>query len=159
MRLQPWYRATFTTPESWAVKLPGPVGDEGQSFLIVEGRCSGAVSGRLRAANYPRRRVDGVLLPDFRGAIDTADGATVLFSWNGYTRSGSSGVRELVGAITHLSDDPRYQWLNQELGVLTGEVRPRADGTGFDVVLDVAQLVWQASAATGLPDDTDADPR
>ena len=150
MRLEPWYRATFTTPESWAVQLPGPGGGEGQSFLIAEGRCFGVVSGRLRAANYPRRRSDGVLLPDFRGAIETDDGATVLFSWNGCTRTGSGGARELVGAITHLSDDHRYQWLNQELGVLTGEVRPRDDGQGFDVVLDIARLVWEPGMADGV---------
>jgi hypothetical protein len=107
VRLEPWYRATFTTPESWAVQLPGPGGGEGQSFLIAEGRCSGAVSGRLRAANYPRRRSDGVLLPDFRGAIETDDGATLMFSWHGYTRTGSAGVRELVGPAPH--EDQRAQ--------------------------------------------------
>ena len=51
MRLEPLYRATFTTPEAWSVELAGPAGTEGQSFLIAEGRCD----GRLRGANYPRR--------------------------------------------------------------------------------------------------------
>ncbi len=42
MRLEPLYRAPFTTPESWSVELGG----EGQSFLIAEGRCEGRVTGR-----------------------------------------------------------------------------------------------------------------
>ena len=57
MRLKPLYRARFTTPEAWSVELAGPAGTEGQSFLIAEGRCEGRLSGRLRRANYPRRRI------------------------------------------------------------------------------------------------------
>ena len=65
MRLQPLYRATFTTPEAWSAELAGPAGTEGQSFLIAEGRCE----GRLRGANYPRRRTGNALLPDLRGVL------------------------------------------------------------------------------------------
>ena len=57
MRLEPLYRATFTTPEAWSAELAGPAGTEGQSFLIAEGRCEGRLPGRLRGANYPRRRI------------------------------------------------------------------------------------------------------
>ena len=63
MRLEPFYRVTFTTPESWTVTRPGGDGAataaEGQSFLIAEGRAEGRPSARYRAANYPRRRADG----------------------------------------------------------------------------------------------------
>src|SRR5690242_2612110 len=111
MRLEPVYRATFTTPERWSVELAGPAGTEGQSFLIAEGRCEGRLSGRLRGANYPRRRTDNTLVPDFRGVLQTADGAAVLFAWHGYARPGAAGMRELVGSITHVSDDERYRWL------------------------------------------------
>ena len=38
MRLDPLYRVTFTTPESWRVELEGDTGSEGRSFLIAEGR-------------------------------------------------------------------------------------------------------------------------
>jgi hypothetical protein len=140
MRLEPLYRATFTTPESWSVELAG----EGQSFLIAEGRTEGRVSARLRAANYPRRRADGTLLPDFRGVLETNDGATVLFTWHGYARVGVGGMRELVGSITHVTDDERYGWLNDVVGALAGEVRPRAEGSGFDVVLEVSEIVWES---------------
>ena len=137
--LEPLYRAVFTTPESWSVEL----GAEGQSFLIAEGRTEGRPSARLRAANFPRRRADGVLTPDFRGVLETDDGATIVFSWHGFARlDPESGVRRLVGAITHLSDDSRYDWLNDSVCTVTGEVRERSAGGGFDVVLDVERLVW-----------------
>ena len=143
MRLEPLYRATFTTPESWAVDVEGDQGTESLHFLIAEGRTTGAITGRLRGANYARGLVDGTLLPDFRGALETDDGATVLFSWHGHTELATNGVRRLSGTITHLSDDTRYRRLNNVVCVLTGEVRARADGPGAEVALDVAELAWE----------------
>ena len=142
MRLEPLYRATWVTTESWSVELPGETGTEGRSFFIAEGRTEGRLSARLRAANYPRRRVDGTLTPDFRGVLETDDGASVLFSWQGYARAGAGAVRELVGSITHVADDDRYRWLNDRIGAVVGEVRPR-DGGGSEVVIDVSELVWE----------------
>jgi len=140
MRLEPLYRATFTTPESWSVDAAGA---EGQLFLIAEGRSTGRLSARLRAANYPRRRADGTLLPDFRGVLETDDGAAVLFAWHGYAAPAEpDGRRRLVGSVTHVSDDPRYRYLNDVVCALTGEVRRRADD-GFEVALQVAELVWE----------------
>jgi hypothetical protein len=132
------YGVTFTTPESWSVEIAGPHGAEAQSFLIAEGRSNGRLSARYRGANFPRRRVDGTLLPDFRGVLETDDGATVLFSWQGYARPEANGTRALVGSIVHLTDDERYRWLNDVVCALTGEVRPRGDGTGFEVVLEIS---------------------
>lgn len=140
MRLEPLYRATFTTPEAWHVELHGEHGVEQQGFLIVEGRTEGRVAARLRAANFPRRRFDGVQGPDFRGVLETDDGATVMFQWHGYGREG-----QLVGSLTHLTDDARYQWLNTVVAAVTGEVQPRPEG-GFRVALDVAELIWAPSA-------------
>lgn len=96
MRLEPLYRVTFTTPESWSVELGGDRGDEGRSFLIAEGRAEGRLSARYRGANFTRRRVDGTLTPDFRGVLETDDGATILFAWGSPVRRtgpvGSSGA-------------------------------------------------------------------
>jgi hypothetical protein len=117
VRLEPLYRATFTTPEAWGVELIGPAGTEGQSFLIAEGRADGRLSARLRGANYPRRRIDNTLVPEFHGVLETDDGAALLFAWHGYARAGDRGTREVVGSITHLSDDERYLWLRARLGV------------------------------------------
>jgi hypothetical protein len=143
MRLEPLYHATFTTPESWGIEVTGAEGTEGQLFLLAEGRASGRVAARLRAANFPRRRVDGTLLPDFRGVLETDDGASLLFAWSGYAAASGDGRRRLVGSVTHVTDDERYRHLNDVVCALTGEVRPRSGGNGFEVVLDVAELVWE----------------
>ncbi len=145
MRLEPLYRAEFTTQEAWSVDLTGAAGTEGQNFLIVAGRSAGRLSARMRAANFPRRRTDGVLTPDFRGVLECDDGAVVLFTWRGYGRT-VDGVRQLIGSITHLTADDRYRWLNDTVGALTGEVRARDDGS-LDVVIDVAEVVWEPGAA------------
>jgi hypothetical protein len=67
----------------------------------------------------------------------------ILIEWNGFARSGADGVRELVGRMTHLTDDARYSWLNDRQCAVAGEVRPKADESGFDVVIEVAELVWE----------------
>lgn len=46
-------------------------------FFLAEGRCSGNLVGRFRAANHPLRRADGTFLPDLQGIVDTEDGATI----------------------------------------------------------------------------------
>jgi hypothetical protein len=84
MRLEPLYRARFSSPLHWSIELTGPGGTEGQNFLLTEGRCEGRISASWRGANYPRRRTDGTLTPDFRGVMETDDGATILFAWHGY---------------------------------------------------------------------------
>ena len=142
MKLEPLYRARFSTTDRWSVKLGGADGTEAQNLLFVSGRVEGAISGSLRASNFPRRRADGVVTPDFRGVLQTDDGATILFTWQGFGTS-VDGVNQLVGAMTHVSDDERYRWLNTVLCTVAGIVEPRAGGAGLDVVLDVSQLVWQ----------------
>ena len=145
MRLDPLYRVSFTTPESWHAELRGEHGVEEQVFLIAEGRTEGRLNGRLRAANFPRRRADGTQTPDFRGVVETDDGATVLFTWHGYGRAGATGARELVGSLTHVAGDDRYTWLNGAVCAVEGEVRPHPGG-GFSVVLDVLEMVWEPLA-------------
>jgi hypothetical protein len=145
MQLEPFYRVTFSTPESWSVTREGGEGTEAQSFLIAEGRTEGGVSARYRGANFPRRRVDGVLEPSFRGVLETDDGATILFRWDGVTRRTDSGMRELLGTITHVTDDERYRWLNDRICAVEGEVLPAAGGDGFEVALEVSLM----SSTTG----------
>jgi hypothetical protein len=144
MRLVALYHARFETPESWSVELSGPHGLERQNLLFAQGRCEGQIAASLRAVNFPRRRADATLLPDFRGVLETDDGATILFEWQGFGTTDDDGVRRLVGAVTHVSDDERYRRLNSVVCPLAGTVQPRATGTGFDVTLEVAELVWEA---------------
>jgi hypothetical protein len=140
MRLDPFYRVTFTTPESWRVTREGADGTEAQSFLIAEGRAEGGLSARYRAANFPRRRVDGALEPAFRGVLETDDDALILFHWDGLARLSPSGTRELLGTMFHVSDDERYRWLNDQVCAVEGEVRPRPEGAGFDVALELSLM-------------------
>ena len=100
MQLQPLYRATFTTPERWAVEVAGTHGTEVQDFLIAEGRTEGRLTARLRGSNHPRRRADGTLLPDFRGALDTDDGATILFPGTATPDPALTGGRSLAALPT-----------------------------------------------------------
>ena len=154
MQFDPFYRVTFTTPESWSVTREGADGTEGQSFLIAEGRAEGGLSARYRAANFPRRRVDGTLEPSFRGVLETDDGATILIRWDGLTRTTPSGKRELLGTMFHVADDERYRWLNDRVCAVEGEVRPRPGDAGFDVVLEVSLMTStfaEPQAPVGTP--------
>ena len=138
MRLEPLYRMEFTYPHGWSVAL-GDDGTEGQHLYLAEGHCEGDVSGSLRGVNHPRRRGDGTFCPDFHGAILTDDDATVLFDCGGFGRSYPQGARQIVCWLTHVSEDPRYRWLNDVVCVGTGEVRPE------QLFIDVAQLIWEPS--------------
>jgi len=142
MRLEPLYRIRFTYPESWAVGLEG---GWQQHLFLAEGRCTGAVTGRFRGSNFPQRRTDaGPFVPDIRAAIETEDGATVLFECHGYGRAYPAGRRQVVGSVLHLSDDERYRHLNDVVCVCAGEVRASDDpGASPELVLDVAELVWE----------------
>ena len=151
MRLEPLYRVTFTTPEAWNVTWEGGTGTEGRSFLIAEGRAEGGLSARYRAANFPRRRVDGALEPEFRGVLETDDGASILFRWEGLAPLTPSGMRRLLGMMQHVSDDERYAWLNDRVCTVEGEVRPRDEGAGFDVVLEVALMAWEPVSGRPRP--------
>jgi hypothetical protein len=143
MRLEPLYTVTFTTPEAWSVEVTSDAGIEGRSFLLAEGRSTGRLSARYRAANFPRKRTDAALVPEFRGVLETDDGATILFEWQGLAVLSASGMRQLLGSLVHTTDDPRYRWLNDRVCAVEGEVRPRADGSGFDVVFEVSEMVWE----------------
>ena len=146
MRLEPLYRVRFTYSDGWGVDLEG--GWE-QYFFLAEGRCEGAVTGRFTAANFPVRRTDeGPFVPDMRAAIETDDGATILVELHGYGRSYPPGRRQVVGTVMHVSDHEEYRRLNDVVCVCVGEVRapddPNAESP--DLVLDVAELVWEPIA-------------
>src|SRR3954454_24058464 len=115
MRLEPIYTVTFRTPEAWSVELSSDAGTEGRGFLLAEGRSTGRLSTRYRAANFPRKRADGALVPEVRGVLEADDGATILFELNGLATPTDSGMRQLLGSFVHTTDDPRYRWLNDRV--------------------------------------------
>jgi hypothetical protein len=143
MRLEPLYKVTFTTPEAWSVEGDADAGIEGRGFLLAEGRSTGRLAARYRAANFPRKRADGALVPEFRGVLETDDGGAVLFEWQGLAVLTDSGMRRLLGSLVHTTDDPRYRWLNDRVCAVEGEVRARTDGSGFEVVFEVSEMVWE----------------
>lgn len=67
----------------------------------------------------------------------------ILFTWQGYGITAPDGVNQLVGAMTHVSDDERYSWLNTVVCALAGILEPRPAGGALHVVLEVSQLVWE----------------
>jgi hypothetical protein len=143
MRLEPLYTVTFTTPEAWSVELDADAGIEGRGFLLAEGRSTGRISARYRAANFPRKRADAALVPEFRGVLETDDGGVILFEWRGLAVLDGSGMLRLLGSLLHTTDDPRYRWLNDRVCAVEGEVRPRTDGSGSEVVFEVSEMVWE----------------
>jgi Protein of unknown function (DUF3237) len=143
VRLEPLYRVTFRYPEAWFVELEGERGTESEHFFIAEGRCEGRLEGRFRGANHPHRRTDLTYLPDFQGVIETDDGATVMFDYSGYGRAYPEGRRQVVASGTHISGDERYRWLNDVVCTIAGEVRPPEGAGDTEIVLDVAELVWE----------------
>ena len=50
------------------------------------------------------------------------------------------GARQIVVSGTHVSDDDRYQWLNDVVCVGTGEVRPT------ELVIEMAEVIWEPPA-------------
>jgi hypothetical protein len=155
MELKPLYRVEFSYTDEWGVNIEGPNGAESQHFFLGEGICSGRIAGRFRGANHPHRRTDLTYMPDFQGMIVTDDGASIYFDHQGYGRAYPLGRRQIVCAAWHLSDDPRYRWLNDVVCVGVGEVRAIPAGqphplTGVTheestsaLVLDIAELVWE----------------
>jgi hypothetical protein len=55
----------------------------------------------------------------------------------------ASGTRRLFGSLMHTTDYPRYRWLNDRVCAVGGEVRPRTDGSGPEVVCEVSEMVWE----------------
>ncbi len=153
MRLNPLYRLRFDYPQSWEVVLTGEGGSEEQHFYFAEGTTEGRISGRFRGTNYPRRRTDRTFVTDFRGVIETRDGASVLFECHGFGRPRtperdkiSPGGRQWVATVTHLSDHDTYRWLNDAVCVGCGEVRGKRvpnPTNPSDLTLDVAELIWE----------------
>ncbi|HEV2317088.1 MAG TPA: DUF3237 family protein [Thermoplasmata archaeon] len=156
MRLAPLYRLRFDYPESWSVDLHGDQGTEEQLFLYAKGTAEGRLSGKFQGTNYPRRRTDRTAVTDFRAVIETSDEAVVLLECRGYGRAhtpeydrASPGGRQWVATVTHLSSDERYRWLNDTVCVGTGQVRPKRvqdPRNPSDLVLDVAELIWEPIA-------------
>ena len=70
----------------------------------------------------------------------------MIFECHGYGRAYPPGRRQIVGSVTHLSDDERYARLNDVVCVCAGEVRSTPGSESTNLVMDVAELVWEPIA-------------
>jgi hypothetical protein len=71
-----------------------------------------------------------------------------MVEWHGYGRAYPPGRRQIVGALFHLTDAESYRRLNDVVCACVGEVRRPLDPAQVepDLVLDVAELVWEPIA-------------
>jgi hypothetical protein len=149
------YRIRMTYPQGWSVNVVGDKGTEAYHFYLAEGTVEGRINGKLKGANQPRTRPDGTFLPDLKGAIETSDGATIIFNIGGYGRAYPVGRRQIVATVLHVAEDKRYSWLNDTIAVGIGEVRARPQESesvaggkmtirgSVELVLDVSEVVWE----------------
>ena len=138
MRLSPLFDGELRYDESTeaGVAAFGPSGDIA-SYAQGDGQITGdRLRGQLRWTNHPRRRADGVGLPDFHGVISTDDGVEILFSFHGY----NFGVKEsakpnplqpyeqraALAALALAAGDERYRWVNRIFAVIEADVHPFA---------------------------------
>jgi len=115
-----------------------PYGNEsGLGWGIGDGTVTGErLSGEVHWSNQPRRRGDGVMLPNARGVITTPEGAEVFFDLTGRTvftdKDGKSVGRQLLMTLFE-SEDDRYTWLNHKVCMTEGAIDPNTLTAHFEV--------------------------
>jgi Protein of unknown function (DUF3237) len=166
MRLEPLYILRYSYPVDWEIDLKGPLGTEEHHFLFAEGQTEGRVAGVFRGSNHPRRRTDENYAMNMQGVIHTNDGVTILADFRGYGRSrkrsdelyeaasiaseATKFRRQVVGFARHVTDSPKYHWLNDAVCAVAGEVRapvgiPSAQLKQGDVklVFSVSEVIFE----------------
>jgi len=80
--------------------------------------------------------------------IEADDGTVIMVEWHGYGRAYPLGRRQIVGSVFHLADREPYRRLNDVVCVCAGEVRDSGEPgqPGPDLVIDVAELIWEPIA-------------
>jgi hypothetical protein len=124
MRLEPLFEMELDYEGGFFVIAPYG-GGEGAGYGDGKGRVSGEqVNGSIRWSNHPRRREDGVLVPDAHGVIETDDGARIVFHLGGYSLvlEGEPARRGIVSPATFATDDERYRWLNDVIAIGEGSI-------------------------------------
>ena len=124
MRLEPLFEMALDYEDGFVVIAPY-AGAEGIGYGGGKGRVSGdRINGSVRWSNHPRRREDGVLLPDAHGLIETEDGARVVFHLGGYSVAtpDSPARRGIVSPASFATDDDRYRWLNDVVAIGEGVI-------------------------------------
>jgi hypothetical protein len=118
--------------------LARPYGNEcGLGWGIGKGTVTGErLSGDILWSNQPRRRGDGIMLPNVRGVITTVDAAEVFVDLAGRTvfveRDGATVGRQLLMTLFE-TEAPQYAWLNNTVCMTEGMLNPTAGTAHFEV--------------------------
>lgn len=126
--------------------LARPYGNEsGLGWGVGDGNVSGErLSGDVRWSNQPRRRGDGVMLPNARGVVSTPERAEVFFDLTGRTvfvdRDGENIGRQLLMALFE-TEHERYAWLNNKVCVVEGAIDPERLTAHFEIYVCESDLV------------------
>jgi len=133
------YLATLRIP----LKDPEVIGQTAEGILVnwywypAEGLVAGPrLNAKVRrlGGDWMTIRRDGIGLMDVRATLETADGALLYASYNGYFDLGENGYQDFLDrrwpshAPTRTTprfhgSHPAYQWLNRAICVGIGEVR------------------------------------
>ena len=126
--------------------LARPYGNEsGLGWGVGEGTVSGdRLSGSAQWSNQPSRRGDGVMRPNARGVIATAESAEVFFDLTGRTvfveENGESVGRQLLMTLFE-SEHERYSWLNNVVCMTEGAIDPVRAVMRSEVFLCLSDVV------------------
>lgn len=124
--------------------LARPYGNEaGLGWGVGDGTVTGErLAGAAQWSNQPARRGDGVMLPNARGVIATADRAEVFFDLTGRTvfvEHGGHEVGRQLLTVLFETEHPRYAWLNNTVCVGEGVIDPVALTVAIEVYLVVTE--------------------
>ena len=127
MRIEPLCKITMHySRASWHQPYGGSAerGAEALGFGQGGGQVTGDIEGTLKWANYPRRREDGVWMPNLRGFLTTRDRKDILISIHGQSvDEHAPGRRRAVTARIELTTEVEsYRWLNTCFVVGEGEI-------------------------------------
>jgi hypothetical protein len=141
------YSLVWEYRERWRAPLP-PDGGESEGFAYVEGRATGAITGRFRGTNASRQRSDGRFLTEARGVILLEGGSVLSVDYRGvgcpYPRSGEplEDRTKVTIAARHQTMVPEWQHLNDAVCIGVGENRFTTDGTRL-ALFDVHEVIWE----------------
>jgi hypothetical protein len=146
--LTPLFEARWSYEEFERVMPFGP-DSEGQAYAFSKpARVDGdRLSGAYRLIQFPRWRVDGVLLPDVHGLIETESGAQVATRAGGYGVQvpGEPGNRRVAHWMRLWTGAPELAWVNSTVAFGVGSF--------FD---DEARISYYAAAPAVEPSDAPA---
>ncbi len=143
--------------ETWYVGEGAWLYGEHEAAGFGEGEgtiCGPRIAGRLRWANRPRRRPDGVWLPDVTGYIQTDDGVQVLVEFRGRSmpEQQPGDGRDVVCSIAFSAADERYRWLDTVVGIMEARYDAGSSRTTLRVHECVNELPARAASGPAVYD-------